>query len=65
MQFGTTSLYHLLFVPLTLGLGPIVAVFQTLCHRTGNDNWLRLTKFFGTLFLVELLAGKTSDSTPT
>ena len=41
-----------LFVPLTLGLGPIVAIFQTLWHRTGKENWLRLTRFFGTLFLV-------------
>jgi cytochrome bd ubiquinol oxidase subunit I len=57
IQFATTSLYHFLFVPLTLGLGPIVAVFQTLWHRTGNDAWLRLTKFFGTLFLINFVIG--------
>jgi cytochrome bd ubiquinol oxidase subunit I len=57
VQFATTSLYHFLFVPLTLGLGPIVAVFQTLWHRTGNDQWLRLTKFFGTLFLINFAIG--------
>jgi cytochrome d ubiquinol oxidase subunit I len=57
VQFATTSLYHFLFVPLTLGLGPIVAVFQTLWHRTGNDTWLRLTKFFGTLFLINFAIG--------
>ena len=34
-QFATTSIYHFLFVPLTLGLGPLVAVMQTLWHRTG------------------------------
>jgi cytochrome bd ubiquinol oxidase subunit I len=56
-QFATTSLYHFLFVPLTLGLGPIVAVFQTLWHRTGNDAWLRLTKFFGTLFVINFAIG--------
>ena len=33
-QFATTSLYHFLFVPLTLGLGPIVAIMQTAWHRT-------------------------------
>ena len=33
-QFATTSIYHFLFVPLTLGLGPIVAVIQTLWYRT-------------------------------
>ena len=57
IQFATTSLYHFLFVPLTLGLGPIVAVFQTLWYRTGNDAWLRLTKFFGTLFLINFVIG--------
>jgi cytochrome d ubiquinol oxidase subunit I len=57
VQFATTSIYHFLFVPLTLGLGPIVAVFQTLWHRTGNESWLRLTRFFGTLFLINFAIG--------
>jgi len=52
IQFATTSLYHFLFVPLTLGLAPLVAVMQTLWRRTGNDEWLRLTRFFGTLLLI-------------
>jgi cytochrome bd ubiquinol oxidase subunit I len=56
-QFATTSLYHFLFVPLTLGLGPIVAIMQTIWHRTGNDAWLRLTRFFGTLFLINFAIG--------
>jgi cytochrome d ubiquinol oxidase subunit I len=56
-QFATTTLYHFLFVPLTLGLGPIVAAFQTLWHRTGDEKWLRLTKFFGTLFLINFAIG--------
>ena len=56
-QFATTSLYHFLFVPLTLGLGPIVAAFQTLWYRTRNENWLRLTRFFGTLFLINFAIG--------
>jgi cytochrome d ubiquinol oxidase subunit I len=57
LQFATTSLYHFLFVPLTLGLGPIVATFQTLWHRTQNETWLRLTRFFGTLFLINFAIG--------
>jgi cytochrome bd ubiquinol oxidase subunit I len=57
VQFATTSLYHFLFVPLTLGLGPIVAVFQTLWHRTQDEKWLRLTRFFGTLFLINFAIG--------
>jgi cytochrome d ubiquinol oxidase subunit I len=56
-QFATTSIYHFLFVPLTLGLGPIVAVMQTIWHRTGNEAWLRLTRFFGTLFLINFAIG--------
>src|SRR4026207_989368 len=57
IQFATTSLYHFLFVPLTLGLAPLVAVMQTLWHRTGNDAWLRLTRFFGTLLLSNFAIG--------
>ena len=57
LQFATTSLYHFLFVPLTLGLGPIVAIFQTMWHRTRNETWLRLTRFFGTLFLINFAIG--------
>jgi cytochrome bd ubiquinol oxidase subunit I len=57
LQFATTSIYHFLFVPLTLGLGPIVAIFQTLWHRTGQEHWLRLTRFFGTLFLINVAIG--------
>ena len=57
IQFATTSIYHFLFVPLTLGLGPLVAIMQTIWHRTGNDAWLRLTRFFGTLFLINFAIG--------
>jgi cytochrome bd ubiquinol oxidase subunit I len=57
VQFATTSIYHFLFVPLTLGLGPLVAIMQTLWHRTGDEAWLRLTRFFGTLFLINFAIG--------
>jgi cytochrome bd ubiquinol oxidase subunit I len=57
IQFATTSIYHFLFVPLTLGLGPLVAAMQTIWYRTGNDAWLRLTRFFGTLFLINFAIG--------
>ena len=56
-QFATTSLYHFLFVPLTLGLGPLVALMQTAWHRTKDERWLRLTHFFGTLFLINFAIG--------
>ena len=57
IQFATTSLYHFLFVPLTLGLAPLVAVMQTLWRRTGNEQWLTLTRFFGTLMLINFAIG--------
>jgi cytochrome d ubiquinol oxidase subunit I len=57
IQFATTSIYHFLFVPLTLGLGPLVAIMQTRWHRTGDEAWLRLTRFFGTLFLINFAIG--------
>jgi cytochrome bd ubiquinol oxidase subunit I len=56
-QFASTSIYHFLFVPLTLGLGPLVAVMQTKWHRTGDERWYRLTRFFGTLFLINFAIG--------
>src|SRR4051812_25686631 len=56
-QFATTSLYHFLFVPLTLGLGPLVAVMQTKWHRSRDERWLKLTHFFGTLFLINFAIG--------
>ena len=57
LQFATTSLYHFLFVPLTLGLAPLVAVMQTLWYRGGDERWLRLTRFFGTLMLINFAIG--------
>src|SRR5262249_48661541 len=43
--------------PLTLGLAPLVAVMQTIWYRTGVDAWLRLTRFFGTLLLINFAIG--------
>ena len=57
IQFATTSIYHFLFVPLTLGLAPLVAIMQTLWYRTHDDAWLRLTRFFGTLLLINFAIG--------
>ena len=56
-QFGITTVYHFLFVPLTIGLSLLVAVMQTVWHRTGAEHWLRATKFFGKLFLINFAMG--------
>jgi cytochrome d ubiquinol oxidase subunit I len=57
IQFATTSIYHFFFVPLTLGLAPLVAWMQTKWHRSGDERWLRLTHFFGTLLLINFAIG--------
>ncbi|WP_258723768.1 cytochrome ubiquinol oxidase subunit I [Cellulomonas sp. NS3] len=56
-QFGVTTVYHFIFVPLTIGLSPLVALMQTFWVRTGDERWLRLTKFFGKLFLINFAIG--------
>ncbi|MFV0374480.1 cytochrome ubiquinol oxidase subunit I [Microbacterium sp.] len=56
-QFGLTTLYHYLFVPLTLGMSLAVAVFQTIWYRTGDVKWLHLTRLFGRIFLINFAMG--------
>ena len=56
-QFGITTVYHFFFVPLTIGLAFIVAGFQTAWYRTQDTRYLRLTKFFGKLFLINFAMG--------
>jgi len=56
-QFGVTTVYHFLFVPLTIGLSLLVAILQTAWHRTGDDRYLKLTKFYGKLFLINFAMG--------
>jgi cytochrome d ubiquinol oxidase subunit I len=56
-QFGITTVYHFLFVPLTISLAFIVAAFQTAWVRTSNDKYLRLTRFYGELFLINFAMG--------
>ncbi|GAA3745311.1 cytochrome ubiquinol oxidase subunit I [Salinactinospora qingdaonensis] len=56
-QFGITTVYHFLFVPLTIGLSVIVACLQTAWHRTGKHEYLQATKFFGKLFLINFAMG--------
>jgi cytochrome d ubiquinol oxidase subunit I len=56
-QFATTSIYHFLFVPITIGLAFLVAVLQTAWYRNGNPEYRRLCKFFGTLLLINVAVG--------
>ncbi|WP_300677082.1 cytochrome ubiquinol oxidase subunit I [Nocardioides sp.] len=60
-QFGITTVYHFLFVPLTIGLTALVAAMETLwlCDRNleRRTHWLRLTKFFAKLMLINFAIG--------
>jgi cytochrome d ubiquinol oxidase subunit I len=56
-QFGLTTIYHFLFVPLTIGVVTCVAVFQTAWYRTGRPHYLQLTHFFGKIFLINFAMG--------
>ncbi|MDR0790790.1 MAG: cytochrome ubiquinol oxidase subunit I [Bacteroidales bacterium] len=56
-QFALTAMYHWLFVPLTLGLGVIMAVMESLYYKTGNEKWKRTAKFWMKLFGVNFAIG--------
>ncbi len=57
LQFATTSVYHFFFVPITIALSMLVAIMQTIWVRTGDEKMLRLTKFYGKLFLINFAMG--------
>jgi cytochrome bd ubiquinol oxidase subunit I len=56
-QFALVTVFHFFFVPLTIGLAFVVAVMQTLAYRRRDDDWERLTRFFGRLFLINIAVG--------
>jgi cytochrome d ubiquinol oxidase subunit I len=56
-QFGVITVYHFLFVPITIGLSALIAGLETAWLRTGQTDYLRLTKFFGKLFLINFAIG--------
>ncbi|MFN4001990.1 cytochrome ubiquinol oxidase subunit I [Microcella sp.] len=56
-QFGLTTLYHFLFVPLTIGMVVLVAMFQTAWVRTAKLKYLHLTRLFGKIFLINFAMG--------
>jgi cytochrome d ubiquinol oxidase subunit I len=56
-QFGLTTVYHFLFVPLTLGLSWFVAYMQTRYYQTQDETWRKMSKFWGKLFLINFAIG--------
>jgi cytochrome d ubiquinol oxidase subunit I len=57
LQFAAATMFHFLFVPLTLGLSVLVAIMETRYARTGDDMYLRMTRFWGKLFLINFALG--------
>jgi cytochrome d ubiquinol oxidase subunit I len=57
LQFALTTIYHWLFVPLTLGLGWFVAFMHTRYYQTKDETWYKMYKFWGKLFLINFAIG--------
>jgi cytochrome bd ubiquinol oxidase subunit I len=57
LQFAAATMFHFLFVPLTLGLSILVAWMETKYVRTGDETYLAMTKFWGKLFLINFALG--------
>ncbi|MDM8516186.1 cytochrome ubiquinol oxidase subunit I [Desulfobacterales bacterium HSG16] len=57
LQFAAATMFHFLFVPLTLGLSVLVAIMETKYVKTGDEIYLKMTKFWGKLFLINFALG--------
>ncbi len=57
LQFAAATMFHFLFVPLTLGLSVLIAYMETMYVKTGDETYLKMTKFWGKLFLINFAVG--------
>ncbi len=57
LQFAAATMFHFLFVPLTLGLSILVAWMETRYVKTGDETYLKMTKFWGKIFLINFAVG--------
>jgi len=57
LQFAAATFFHFLFVPLTLGLSVLIAIMETIYVKTGDEDYLRMAKFWGRIFLVNFAVG--------
>ena len=57
LQFAAATMFHFLFVPLTLGLTLMVAIMETKYASTGDETYLKMTRFWGKLFLINFALG--------
>ncbi len=56
-QFALTAMYHWIFVPLTLGLGIIMAIMESIYYKTKDEKWKSATQFWMTLFAINFAIG--------
>lgn len=56
-QFGITTVYHFILVPLTIGLSLLVAIMQSMWMASKKEVWLKATRFFGKLLLINFALG--------
>lgn len=57
LQFAITTIFHFLFVPLSISLGLFVAIIETMYVRTGKEEYKKLAQFWGKLFLINFAVG--------
>jgi cytochrome d ubiquinol oxidase subunit I len=57
LQFAAATVFHFFFVPLTLGLSVLVAIMETVYVRTGNEEYRRMAKFWGKIFIINFAVG--------
>ena len=57
IQFAATTVFHFFFVPITIGMVFLIAIFESIYVKTGDEDYKRITKFFGHLFLINFAVG--------
>jgi cytochrome bd ubiquinol oxidase subunit I len=57
LQFAITVVFHFLFVPLTLGLGMLVACMETIYYKSRNETWRKMADFWGRVFKINFAIG--------
>ncbi len=57
LQFAAATFFHFLFVPLTLGLSVVIAIMETIYVRSGDEEYRRMAKFWGKIFLINFAIG--------
>lgn len=57
IQFAATTVFHFFFVPITIGMVFLIAIFESIYVKTGDEHYKRITKFFGHLFLINFAVG--------